>query len=1080
MKRSKGSSKDSPQAKPTSATNSGKSDGATSGGSLIKILFVLGTVVAIVSVGVYVWQAPKAAGKQSPLPSEPPVKHPEEEHHVVNKRDDYAAEINEEETSQRQQQQQQQHETERKLEQESVEDSTDAENVAVDEQPASQVDTEEVDETLLPSEPPAEQPTISDAVAQSDPEENNAQDEHQDHDKSADFPSSDDSRAQDENKQPPTEEQHVSQEQVPREQEQAPEEAQAGSEPVQHNAEPHEQQQSHSQVDDEEGNRHADSDNSREQTEQQQPELAQQRGDLEPEQTQEHQAGKAAQEESESELPHPQQQQQQQEKEMPEDEPAEQDADTIVQAEQLKEVAQTGEQQQQSDQQQEQPVQQQEQQETQQQEDRGSPDGTTATSPESDSSSAPPPLSADDAKREAAIKQLSKEANLTCDQWMEKARKMMIQGQANYAAALDTLAMCVFQEPKNAAATWNMAVLLVKMNRTAEALVQMENAIASDPKNKEFRQGAGTLLFSMKVYPQATKALETYLELNLYTESWPTMMEDIYWQREDELVFLKEADDYDTMLLSMSKLLRCYLETRALRKADRMYQILITLYEHDHDMMENFATFSFGLGNMWNGVRFMKTYMEHQFYHNKMGTIQEAYDVMTAHMLRLATSGFDANIVNLARSLLLAGTNALEMIREACGSDLLPGFNEQTHTIYESDLVDTLGACILDQRLAGALLQAGASKVANNIFGWSSLLHGVHLGHAGALKSMIDEGLDVSHRTLLGMTSLHVAALRGHSNIVPQILSAGVKVSEKDEYGRTAMDYVCELRYAASEFSASLNVPLPANCPTPVLKTGSSPLQAAGGEWLDTYREVPQALLTDSCDIDSIPADTTGDEFFRNYLSLQKPVIIRHGLSNWAELKRKLQRRAVDREYGSLLFKRSTVPYADTFGLEHSVSSLHDYLGYLSQLAENEKDGNNAQNAEYIFTSLAPDHPMRPLFKEPDALDPNATHISTQSVQFYVGPALTGAPPHFHNFAWNGLVYGAKRWFIFPPQKSLYSKQPVLDWYKTYTHGSTLECTQHAGDVLFVPALWAHAVINLKESVGFASEFIYGAAEFSI
>ena len=690
------------------------------------------------------------------------------------------------------------------------------------------------------------------------------------------------------------------------------------------------------------------------------------------------------------------------------------------------------------------------------------------------------PVSEQEQRMEAKIQEMSEKANLTCEQWMEQARELMTRGESSYSAALDTLAMCVFQEPSNAAAMWNMAVLLIKMNRTSESLVQMENAIAADPKNKEFRRGAGSMLFSMGAYVQAIKALETYLELNLFTDSWQKMMEDIYWQREDELVFLRDADDYDVTLTCMNKLLRCYLELRQLRQADRMYQILITLQPHDHEMMESYATFAFGLGNLWNGVRFMKIFMEHQFYHSNMGTMDEAYEVMTAHMLRLATSGFDAHIVNLARSLFLAGSQAAEMIREGCGADLLSDFTESTHTLKQTELVNILGNCIVDQQLVSALLEAGASKVANNIFGWSSLLHGVNLGHSNAFEGMVEAGMDVSHRTLLGMTALHVAALRGHSNLVPTILKAGVQSDHVDEYGRSAMAYACELRYAANDFSSALNIPAPSPCPTPIVKTGSSPLQAAAGEWLDSYRSLPESLTTDACDIDSIPGDTLATDFFRDYLSIQKPVIIRHGLTNWAALKTKLHRHSLDREHGSLKFKRSTVPYAETFGLDYEVTTLHEYLGYLSQLPNEEKRGSAPEKADYIFSSLGADHPLRTLFEIPASLDPNSTHISTRNVQFYVGPSLTGAPPHFHNFAWNGLVYGAKRWFIFPPQQSIYTRQPVMDWYRSYVPNSAFECTQHAGDVLVVPAMWAHAVINLKESIGFASEFTYGAAEFSL
>lgn len=34
-----------------------------------------------------------------------------------------------------------------------------------------------------------------------------------------------------------------------------------------------------------------------------------------------------------------------------------------------------------------------------------------------------------------------------------------------------------------------------------------------------------------------------------------------------------------------------------------------------------------------------------------------------------------------------------------------------------------------------------------------------------------------------------------------------------------------------------------------------------------------------------------------------------------------------------------------------------------------------------------------------------------------------------------------------------------------------LECEQHAGDMLFVPDLWAHGVLNMDEVIGFATEF---------
>ena len=99
--------------------------------------------------------------------------------------------------------------------------------------------------------------------------------------------------------------------------------------------------------------------------------------------------------------------------------------------------------------------------------------------------------------------------------------------------------------------------------------------------------------------------------------------------------------------------------------------------------------------------------------------------------------------------------------------------------------------------------------------------------------------------------------------------------------------------------------------------------------------------------------------------------------------------------------------------------------------------------------------------------------------QFNLGPALTGAQPHFHGDAWNGLVYGRKQWFISQPSRAFFARsgQRVIDWLATpkklaeltsrATAGSSdgsvstqsdLMCVQEAGDIVYVPRLWGHAV----------------------
>jgi len=98
---------------------------------------------------------------------------------------------------------------------------------------------------------------------------------------------------------------------------------------------------------------------------------------------------------------------------------------------------------------------------------------------------------------------------------------------------------------------------------------------------------------------------------------------------------------------------------------------------------------------------------------------------------------------------------------------------------------------------------------------------------------------------------------------------------------------------------------------------------------------------------------------------------------------------------------------------------------------------------------------------------------------------------HRHDAALNVVVFGSKRWMLFPPMpvdgqpgadKAAFSKASWLNpTAATSTDFAELQlqrlrdegfgidvCTQHAGDLLFVPGLWHHATVNLGETVALA------------
>jgi len=80
---------------------------------------------------------------------------------------------------------------------------------------------------------------------------------------------------------------------------------------------------------------------------------------------------------------------------------------------------------------------------------------------------------------------------------------------------------------------------------------------------------------------------------------------------------------------------------------------------------------------------------------------------------------------------------------------------------------------------------------------------------------------------------------------------------------------------------------------------------------------------------------------------------------------------------------------------------------------------------------------------------------------------------HYHLLAANVLAYGRKRWFLRHPAHAVFSATPAASWVHSdeFEPRAMLECVQEAGDVLIVPSMWAHATLNLEESVGIAYEF---------
>jgi hypothetical protein len=181
----------------------------------------------------------------------------------------------------------------------------------------------------------------------------------------------------------------------------------------------------------------------------------------------------------------------------------------------------------------------------------------------------------------------------------------------------------------------------------------------------------------------------------------------------------------------------------------------------------------------------------------------------------------------------------------------------------------------------------------------------------------------------------------------------------------------------------------------------------------------------------------------------------------------------------------SIIPYGGVFGEFQGPATIDEFIRFMDTLNTSATTGAASSHDaaqiyvfdfEFLNQSLPGQYGLPPCIASP------AWVAETQVHQFFLGPAGSGAPFHYHCSAVNTLVYGRKRWWLYPPAATFYSKRHPAQHHATaseYSGGPVggqppLQCTQEAGDTLFVPPFWVHSTLNLAASVGFALEQNHG------
>ena len=427
-------------------------------------------------------------------------------------------------------------------------------------------------------------------------------------------------------------------------------------------------------------------------------------------------------------------------------------------------------------------------------------------------------------------------------------------------------------------------------------------------------------------------------------------------------------------------------------------------------------------------------------------------------------------------------------------------------------MVDTLLA-------APAPCLAGLLEERDHRLGRTPLHIAAETGLRGVAAKLLAAGADPTAADRFGWTPAHLAAKGGFSELAR---SLGAGAAPVDFLGRSAADLL--KMYGDGEDDVQGACAAGGDCGASVRGAGedeedkdghwASEGTASGpgpGGWPATEAHtLGRGVSGPECDIPVLDAgiDDLSRVFWDHYISIGQPVLIRGGASAWAF--RRWTPEHVKQHLGAAEFTVSTVPYADVYGGgARNSSTVAQFVDRILQTGGGPTSGARAGTARpgcsdagagtdggarctlapYIFSEIPDAHLdlFGPYLADVEGMAGNLfasrpTSVQFKRPQFFVGPAASAAPMHFHEDAINALAFGRKRWALVPPHRAEFSTVPGLQWFDAAVglgggngtgkgSGGVLQCVQEAGDIMYVPHGWGHAVLNTMASIGLATNF---------
>ncbi|XP_054849636.1 jmjC domain-containing protein 8 [Eublepharis macularius] len=242
-------------------------------------------------------------------------------------------------------------------------------------------------------------------------------------------------------------------------------------------------------------------------------------------------------------------------------------------------------------------------------------------------------------------------------------------------------------------------------------------------------------------------------------------------------------------------------------------------------------------------------------------------------------------------------------------------------------------------------------------------------------------------------------------------------------------------------------------------------LESDGG-WLTSGHA--SLLEEDSCTVERRDASLTYSQFIEQY-AFSRPVILQ-GITNNTEFQACCTKEKLSARFGDHLVRLST---ANTYSYRKVDLPFQDYV---DQLLEPQDRASLGSETLYFFgdNNFTEWGPLFQKYRPPPFRLPG----TTGAYSFGIAGSGSGVPFHWHGPGYSEVIFGRKRWFLYPPEKTpeFHPNKTTLSWLlDTYPFlppwERPVECTVHPGEVLYFPDRWWHATLNLDTSV-FISTFL--------